>query len=775
MECYGMTRYGGPYGQGTIYRMTHAGEVTFLHDFAGGASDGVVPQETLTQATDGNFYGVTGGGGAFNRGTAFRMTPAGAVTILHHFAGGPSDGARPGAALVQAPDGNFYGTTNFGGALGYGTVFRMTPDGTVTVLRSMYAFDGDYSLLWLARLTVGADGELYGVHPSNTDGPRGSEIFRIAPDGSYTVLHAFQHSVDGWPHGALALADDGNLYGWSTYGVFRITPSGRYTLVHARTPWEVGYPGGLLQTSDGDLYASTSASDVQQWGSVFRLRGLECPYSHTASPSQVSVGGSGGATVIAIATRPGCSWTPSSTAPWLTVLDSGTRTGSGTFTVVVAPRRGSGTRTGFLTGGGATLALTVTQAAGGGRPYDLSRWNLDGDRRTDIAVWRPGNGTWFTLHSTTLGEWSSPTWGTGAANDRPVPGDYDGDGRGDPAVWRPGNGFWYILTSRSNYTASMWIQWGTGGENDVPVPADYDGDGATDVAVWRPGTGTWYVKTSSRGFTGSFNVDWGQGSLGDRPVVADYDGDGRADLAVYRPSAGMWYFLLSHINYSRSHPFIRQWGGAAGDEPLVGDFDGDGMSDLGIWRPSLARWYLLLSSANFLYAHARGCFPGRGTGGGRAPDGRLRRRRAHRSRALAAFYRPLVHPALDHELRRQGNCVLGERGGAGRADSATVTNDKDPLRRPVRPRGRRSPCPSCNRRRASAVRHAARICRRSRPGTSLRTSSRRRRELLRDYTEWWPFQQWYGVQSDARRRCDRALFLYRRHRRPRSISGADTG
>ena len=258
------------------------------------------------------------------------------------------------------------------------------------------------------------------------------------------------------------------------------------------------------------------------------------------------------------------------------------------------------------TSGIAALALTVRQSGGIGRPFDIVRWDLDGDRRTDVTVWRPREGSWFTLHSTIPGHWSLATFGSGAGpeDDRPVPGDYDGDGRSDFAVWRPRDGFWYILTSRSNYTENMWIQWGLR-DHDQPVPADYDGDGATDVAIFRPATGSWHVKTSSSGFTKDFTIIWG--TWADWPVVGDYDGDGRADIAVYRGIAGRWFILLSHMNYSHDHAFVIQWGGGAGrDFPLVGDYDGDGMSDLAIWRDSPApRWHLLLSSANFQYTHAR--------------------------------------------------------------------------------------------------------------------------------------------------------------------------
>src|SRR3984957_1335884 len=103
---------------------------TVLHTFAGG-TDGAHPSASLIQATDGNFYGTTYIGGGSNLGTVFQMTPAGTVTVLHAFAGG-TDGANPSASLIQAIDRNFYGTTTLGGASGHGTVFQMTPSGGVT-------------------------------------------------------------------------------------------------------------------------------------------------------------------------------------------------------------------------------------------------------------------------------------------------------------------------------------------------------------------------------------------------------------------------------------------------------------------------------------------------------------------------------------------------------------------------------------------------------------------------------------------------------------------
>ena len=111
-------------------------------------------------------------------------------------------------------------------------------------------------------------------------------------------------------------------------------------------------------------------------------------------------------------------------------------------------------------------------------------------------------------------------WGSGAVNDLPVPGDYDGDGKTDIAVWRPGDGMWYILRSSDGGVTAT--QWGTGTlfvKSDMPVPGDYDGDGKTDIAVWRPSIGMWYIlRSSDEGVTAS---QWGSGDLNDIPIVGN--------------------------------------------------------------------------------------------------------------------------------------------------------------------------------------------------------------------------------------------------------------
>src|SRR5204863_8190868 len=117
--------------------------LTTLHSFDGG--DGRSPEATLVQGTDGNFYGTTALGGAHFKGTVFKADTTGTFTTLHSFSGSPGDGAVPVAGLVQGTDGNFYGTTAYGGAHFQGTVFRIAASGAFTVLDSFSGFSSEGS------------------------------------------------------------------------------------------------------------------------------------------------------------------------------------------------------------------------------------------------------------------------------------------------------------------------------------------------------------------------------------------------------------------------------------------------------------------------------------------------------------------------------------------------------------------------------------------------------------------------------------------------------
>jgi uncharacterized repeat protein (TIGR03803 family) len=210
-NLYGTTYYGGARNSGEVFEITPGGTLTTLYSLCSksGCTDGEYTYATPVQGTDGNFYGTTYLGGSKGDGEIFKITPSGTLNALHSFCSRTSckDGRNPFAGLVQAVDGNLYGTTLTGGAKGYGTVFKVTPSGAFTTLHSLCSQsgcpDGEFPQTGLVQAT---NGNLYGVMGIG-GANNGGTIFRMTLSGTLTTLHSFcsqpacadgQYPAGGW-------------------------------------------------------------------------------------------------------------------------------------------------------------------------------------------------------------------------------------------------------------------------------------------------------------------------------------------------------------------------------------------------------------------------------------------------------------------------------------------------------------------------------------------------------------------------------------------------
>jgi uncharacterized repeat protein (TIGR03803 family) len=208
---YGTTEAGGT--DGTIFQITPNGVLSTLYAFKG--TDGALPAAGLLEASDSNFYGTTLLGGTNGgNGTIFRITPDGTFTSLFSFSG--TNGSAPWDSLIEGNDGNFYGTTYGGGIWNSGTVFRITPSGTLTPLYSFTGGCDGYGPL--GALVQATDGNFYGTASKGGTNGNGT-IFRITPNGAFVILHMFLGGNEGYkPMAAMVQGQDGNLYGTTANG-----------------------------------------------------------------------------------------------------------------------------------------------------------------------------------------------------------------------------------------------------------------------------------------------------------------------------------------------------------------------------------------------------------------------------------------------------------------------------------------------------------------------------------------------------------------------------
>jgi uncharacterized repeat protein (TIGR03803 family) len=314
---YGVAEMGGRNGYGRVFKMTSAGAITTLLSFAGYYSnDGWGPQSGLVEAEDGCFYGTAYNGGIRTRddnvgmGTVYKVATNGAFRTVFKFTG--TNGEFPASELIIGKDGNFYGTTPYGGPLyakgppeqGFGTVFKLTPSGALT---SLFSFSGTNGAQPYAGLTQGSDGCFYGATRFGGVGFKTSEpgveplalrtfgtVFRISPSGDFTSLFSFNGTNGARPHATLVQGLDSNLYGTTEYGgegyrgpsagidhlfnetfgtIFRIGTNGNFASLFSFSRTNGAHPvARLVEFKRGQFYGTTRDGGAGGAGTVFRVR-----------------------------------------------------------------------------------------------------------------------------------------------------------------------------------------------------------------------------------------------------------------------------------------------------------------------------------------------------------------------------------------------------------------------------------------------------------------------------------------------------------------------
>jgi len=288
--------YGSTYGvaeksvfAGAIFEFK-GGNAQMLHSFCStsGCLDGENPAAALVRAPDGTFYGTTEFGGAncapIGCGTVFKINQQGSLTTLYSFckAAGCADGEYPLGTLVEAADGDFYGTTYFGGDNNLGTVFKISPAGAFTKLASLCTGTGPCNSLPQVGLVEASNGDFYGTSLGGGTYLSGT-VFKITPAGKVTTIYTFCSQANcadgGLPTAALIEGNDGNLYGCTATGgpggqgtIYRITPDGVLTTLYGSGA------STLIQATDGNFYGTVSAGVTLTNGEVFQLSAGLAPF-----------------------------------------------------------------------------------------------------------------------------------------------------------------------------------------------------------------------------------------------------------------------------------------------------------------------------------------------------------------------------------------------------------------------------------------------------------------------------------------------------------------
>jgi uncharacterized repeat protein (TIGR03803 family) len=216
-NAYGTTGCGSS-GYGTIFKIDHAGSYTLLHTFTGGSSDGACPYYGhLTMDKSGNLYGVTWGGGAYGYGVLYEFSGSGKFIVLHSFNNSSSDGCYPYGSVLMDEAGNLYGTTSGCGSYYYGTIWKVSARGKETILHNFAGTPSDGCTPY-AGVARDSKGNLYGVTTACGANFYYGAVYELSAKGKFTLLHSFVGTDGYYPLGEVWRTTDGTLFGTTYYG-----------------------------------------------------------------------------------------------------------------------------------------------------------------------------------------------------------------------------------------------------------------------------------------------------------------------------------------------------------------------------------------------------------------------------------------------------------------------------------------------------------------------------------------------------------------------------
>jgi uncharacterized repeat protein (TIGR03803 family) len=300
-NLYGTTKLGGTNdtingGGGTVYKITPAGAETILYNFGATSTDGTNPQAGLAADAKGNLYGTTLEGGENGYGTIFKLAPSGSETILYNF---PNDGAdrfQPDENLTLDNKGDVYGVTSYGGTNNAGLAFEVSADGAYTVLYNFGESATDASIP-KSSLTLDSNGNLYGTSQAGGSNNEGT-VFELSPkaNGSWTenVLYSFSTSAGSVPEAGVTFATGGSLYGTTYDGgsggcgtVFELSPNGTLTTLFTFNGTDGAYPNGNLLDSAGNYYGVTFEGGAQSGGTLYMI--TTASSAHASGENQACV------------------------------------------------------------------------------------------------------------------------------------------------------------------------------------------------------------------------------------------------------------------------------------------------------------------------------------------------------------------------------------------------------------------------------------------------------------------------------------------------------